>query len=71
MVAAGHDPMTLKRGIEKAVAPIVEELKHLSKPMKDPKEIARVGTISANKRLDHRFDRVSRIDFGSTEGRPR
>jgi chaperonin GroEL len=48
MVAAGHDPMTLKRGVEKAVTAIVDELKSLSKPTKDPKEIAQVGTISAN-----------------------
>src|SRR5262249_15814743 len=48
MVAAGHDPMNLKRGIERAVKKIVEELKSLSKPTKDPKEIAQVGTISAN-----------------------
>jgi chaperonin GroEL len=48
MVAAGHDPMTLRRGVEKAVAALVEELKTLSKPTKDPKEIAQVGTISAN-----------------------
>jgi chaperonin GroEL len=48
MVAAGHDPMTLKRGIDKAVGAIVEELKHLSKPTKEQKEIAQVGTISAN-----------------------
>jgi chaperonin GroEL len=48
MVAAGHDPMSLKRGIEKAVIAIVDELKSLSKPTKDQKEIAQVGTISAN-----------------------
>src|SRR5712671_1570399 len=48
MVAAGHDPMTLRRGVEKAVAALVGELKSLSKPTKDPKEIAQVGTISAN-----------------------
>src|SRR5213078_2004876 len=48
MVAAGHDPMTLKRGVDKAVLTIVEELKKLSKSTKDPKEIAQVGTISAN-----------------------
>src|SRR5574338_351221 len=48
MVVAGHDPMTLKRGIDKAVATIVDELKSLSKPTKDQKEIAQVGTISAN-----------------------
>ncbi|NSW85154.1 MAG: chaperonin GroEL [Syntrophobacteraceae bacterium] len=48
LVAAGHNPMALKRGIEKAVAVAVEELKKLSKPTKDQKEIAQVGTISAN-----------------------
>ncbi len=48
MVSAGHDPMSLKRGIEKAVVRIVDELKSLSKPTKDQKEIAQVGTISAN-----------------------
>ncbi|MBI2989421.1 MAG: chaperonin GroEL [Deltaproteobacteria bacterium] len=48
MVVAGHDPMSLKRGIDRAVAAIVEELKSLSKPTKDPKEIAQVGTIAAN-----------------------
>jgi len=48
MVVAGHDPMSLKRGIDKAVAAVVEELKVLSKPTKDPKEIAQVGTIAAN-----------------------
>ncbi|UJR81146.1 chaperonin GroEL [Sandaracinus amylolyticus] len=48
MVAAGHNPMELKRGIDAAVAAITEELKKLSKPTKDPKEIAQVGTISAN-----------------------
>jgi chaperonin GroEL len=48
MVAAGHNPMEIKRGIEKAVEQVVEELKKLSKATKDPKEIAQVGTISAN-----------------------
>jgi chaperonin GroEL len=48
MVAAGHDPMSLKRGIDSAVSAIVAELKNLSKPTKDQKEIAQVGTISAN-----------------------
>ena len=48
MVVAGHDPMSLKRGIEKAVTAIVAELKELSKPTKEQKEIAQVGTISAN-----------------------
>ncbi|MEC7522559.1 MAG: chaperonin GroEL [Myxococcota bacterium] len=48
MVAAGHNPMELKRGIDKAVEQIVEKLGKLSKSTKDPKEIAQVGTISAN-----------------------
>jgi len=48
MVAAGHDPMSLKRGIDRAVTAITAELKNLSKPTKDRKEIAQVGTISAN-----------------------
>ena len=48
MVAAGHDPMSLKRGIDRAVDAIVAELKTVSKPTKDQKEIAQVGTISAN-----------------------
>jgi chaperonin GroEL len=48
MVRAGHDPMSLKRGIDKGVAAAVEELKKLSKPTKEQKEIAQVGTISAN-----------------------
>jgi chaperonin GroEL len=48
MVAAGHDPMSLKRGIDKGVAAAIEELKRLAKPTKEQKEIAQVGTISAN-----------------------
>jgi len=48
MVAAGHDPMSLKRGIDRAVAAVSNELKNLSKPTKDRREIAQVGTISAN-----------------------
>jgi chaperonin GroEL len=48
LVAAGHDPMSIKRGIDKAVAKVTEELKSLSKPTRDRDEIAQVGTISAN-----------------------
>jgi chaperonin GroEL len=48
LVAAGNNPMEIKRGIDKAVEAVVAELKKLSKPTKDPKEIAQVGTISAN-----------------------
>jgi len=47
-VAAGMNPMDLKRGIDKAVAAVVEELKKLSKPCTTSKEIAQVGAISAN-----------------------
>ncbi|MET0987884.1 MAG: chaperonin GroEL, partial [Steroidobacteraceae bacterium] len=47
-VAAGANPMDLKRGIDAAVNTAVEELKRLSKPCKDQKAIAQVGTISAN-----------------------
>jgi chaperonin GroEL len=48
LVAAGHNPMEIKRGIDKAVEAIVAQLKNLSKPTKDHKEIAQVGIISAN-----------------------
>ena len=48
LVAAGYNPMDLKRGVDKAVDTIATELKKMSKPTKDPKEIAQVGTISAN-----------------------
>ncbi len=47
-VAAGMNPMDLKRGLDKAVSAAVEELKKLSKTCSDRKEIAQVGTISAN-----------------------
>jgi chaperonin GroEL len=47
-VAAGANPMDLKRGIDAAVSTAVDELKRLSKPCKDQKAIAQVGTISAN-----------------------
>ena len=47
-VAAGANPMDVKRGIDKAVISATEELKKLSKPCKDQKAIAQVGTISAN-----------------------
>ncbi len=47
-VTAGANPMDLKRGVEKAVEAVVESLQNLSKPVKDKKEIAQVGSISAN-----------------------
>ncbi len=48
LVAAGHNPMELKRGIDAAVDVLVKSLKEMAKPTRDPKEIAQVGTISAN-----------------------
>ncbi len=48
LVAAGANPMDIKRGIDKAVETCVNELKKISKPTKDQKEISQVGTISAN-----------------------
>ncbi len=48
IVAAGLNPMDIKRGIDKAVEAVVAELKKISKPIKDQKEVAQVGTISAN-----------------------
>jgi len=48
LVAAGHNPMELKRGIDKAVAAVIKALNGQSTPTKDAKEIAQVGTISAN-----------------------
>jgi chaperonin GroEL len=47
-VAAGMNPMDLKRGIDKAVAAVIKQLQSMSKPCKDNKAIAQVGTISAN-----------------------
>jgi chaperonin GroEL len=48
LVAAGNNPMELKRGIDLAVQKVTEELKKLSRPVKDQAEIAQVGTVSAN-----------------------
>ena len=48
LVAAGRSPMSIKRGIDKAVEAIVAELEEVAKPTRDQKEIAQVGTISAN-----------------------
>jgi chaperonin GroEL len=47
-VAAGMNPMDLKRGIDKAVAAVVTEVKEMSRPVGDTDEIAKIGTISAN-----------------------
>lgn len=47
-VAAGMNPMDLKRGLDKAVAEAIEKLKSISKPVQDNKAIAQVGTVSAN-----------------------
>ena len=48
LVAAGHNPMELKRGIDAGVSVIVDELAKLSRPITDSREIAQVGTVSAN-----------------------
>jgi chaperonin GroEL len=48
MVAAGHHPMEIKRGVERAVVKIVEALKKISRPIRGHEEIARIATISAN-----------------------
>ena len=48
LVVAGNNPMDIKRGIDKAVTKVVENLEAIAKPTKDQNEIAQVGTISAN-----------------------
>lgn len=48
LVSAGHNPMSIKRGIDKAVNTIIDELKAMSKPVKGSNEVAQVGSISAN-----------------------
>ena len=48
LVAAGHNPMEIKRGIDKAVVQVVEEIGKKSKKVKNSQEVAQVGTISAN-----------------------
>lgn len=48
LVSAGHNPMSIKRGIDKAVTIITEELKNMAKPVKGSNEVAQVGSISAN-----------------------
>ena len=48
LVAAGRNPMSIKRGIDKAVEAVIGSLDKLAKPTRDQKEIAQVGTISAN-----------------------
>jgi chaperonin GroEL len=48
LVAAGNDPMELKRGLDRSVEVVVDQLKKIATPTKEKKEIAQVGTISAN-----------------------
>ena len=64
-VTAGANPMALKRGIDKAVEAVVEELKKMSKSTKDKKEIAQVATIAANN--DNEIGKPDRRGHG--EGR--
>jgi chaperonin GroEL len=52
LVAAGHDPMSLKRGIDQAVKVVVEALQGLSRPTKNKQEISQVGSISANSDIE-------------------
>ena len=65
-VSSGRNPMDVKRGIDKAVVAATEELKKISKPCKDSKAIAQVGTISANsdesigKRIAEAMDKVGK-----------
>jgi Chaperonin GroEL (HSP60 family) len=66
LVSAGNNPILIKRGIDKAVDVVVEELKKMSKQTRDQKEIAQVGTISANndehigKIIAHAMDKVGK-----------
>jgi len=66
LVAAGHNPMEIKRGIDKAVEAVVADLKAMAKSTKDANEIAQVGTISANgdatigKLLSEAMDKVGK-----------
>lgn len=66
LVAAGISPMDIKRGIDKGVAVVVDELKKMSKPVKDKSEIVQVGSISANndevvgKLLSEAMDKVGK-----------
>ena len=58
LVAAGMNPMDLKKGIEKGVEIVAEELKKIAKPVKDKQEITQVGTISANNDTRDRKDHL-------------
>jgi chaperonin GroEL len=66
LVSAGHNPMSIKRGIDKAVGIVIEELKNMAKPVKGSNEVAQVGSISANndpeigKMLADAMDKVGR-----------
>ena len=67
-VAAGMNPMDLKRGIDKAVIAVVEELKNISKPCTTSREIAQVGSISANSDTDIGEIIASAMDKVGKEG---
>ncbi len=71
-VAAGMNPMDLRRGIDKAVAQVVEEIAKRSKKVKNSGEIAQVGTISANGEESHRrHDRRSHAEGRQTRASSR
>ena len=63
-VAAGMNPMDLKRGIDKAVVATIDELKKISKPCTTNKEIAQVGSIRQLRRLDRRHHRQAMEKVG-------
>jgi len=67
-VASGMNPMDLKRGIDKAVIAVVEELKKVSKPCTTSKEIAQVGSISANSDFDIGKNIADAMDKVGKEG---
>ena len=75
-VASGRNPMDIKRGIDKAVGVVTEELKKLSKPCKDARNIAQVGTISANsdesigKTIAEAMEKVGKEDVITVEEGP-
>ena len=67
-VASGRNPMDIKRGIDKGVTAAIEELKKLSKPCKDTKAIAQVGTISANSDVSIGKTFAEAMEKGGKEG---
>src|SRR2546421_10614918 len=67
-VAAGMNPMDLKRGIDKAVTAVVEELKKISRPCNSAKEVAQIGSVSANLDSEVRKIIAAAMEKGGKEG---